>query len=98
MLVPRAGDARPARGQFSTSTFPRLSPPKLRLVFFVGWRVSITCKGACFSSFRECSHYGPPETLFAFGKRLIPATQRTMQYYIRWTWFSDHASMVETLA
>ncbi len=49
------------------------------------------------SSFRECSHYGPPKTLFAFGKRLIPATHPTMQSYI-WTWFPDHASTVETLA
>ena len=50
--------------------------------------------GACFSSFRECSHYGPPETLFAFGKRLIHATPH--HAVLQWTWFSDHASTVET--
>jgi hypothetical protein len=62
---------------------------------FVGPRVEITCNGACFSSFRECcSHYGPPETLFAFGKRLIPATPH--HAVLQWTWFSDHASTVET--
>jgi hypothetical protein len=75
--------------------YPCLVRPRLVVCRLA--RVSITCKGAGFSSFRECSHYGPPETLFAFGKRLIPATHPTMQYYIG-PGSSDHASMVETLA
>jgi hypothetical protein len=62
---------------------PRPDLPRMGFLSARALRLRVMSgNGACFLSFRECSHYGPPETLFAFGKRLIPATHPTMQYYI----------------